>query len=351
MAADHHVALGEGQRLAGGDAQLQTDDVDAGHQFGDGVLDLHAGVHLDEVELAVLVQELERAGAAVADRGAGLADLLAHGLALLRGDARRWRFLDDLLPAALQRAVAFAQRDHVAVVVADHLELDVPGLLEEFLHVDRVVAEGRESLGLGDVDRIEKRPLAVHDAHAAAAAAARGLDDDRVADRLGDAEALVRIGGQGAVGARHAGHPGLVHGRDRRDLVAHEADGLALRPDEHEAGFFHALGEVRVLGQEAVAGMDSHRVRDLGSADDRGHVEVAVPGLRRPDADGLVGEQHVLEGAVGGRVHGHRLDAELAARPQDAERYLAAIRDDYLVEHRLTRSRTAAARTRPARRS
>jgi hypothetical protein len=35
--------------------------------LGDRVLDLHAGVHLDEVELAVLVEELEGAGVAVAD--------------------------------------------------------------------------------------------------------------------------------------------------------------------------------------------------------------------------------------------------------------------------------------------
>ena len=57
----------ERQRLAGGDADLLAHEVDAGDQLGDRVLDLEAGVHLDEVELAVLVQELEGAGAAVAE--------------------------------------------------------------------------------------------------------------------------------------------------------------------------------------------------------------------------------------------------------------------------------------------
>ena len=79
------VALRERQLLAGGDPDLHLDDVDAGHPFGHRVLDLHAGVHLDEEELAVLVQELERAGAAVADLLAGgdaaLADLLDHACA------------------------------------------------------------------------------------------------------------------------------------------------------------------------------------------------------------------------------------------------------------------------------
>ena len=73
------VVLGEAEGLAGGDAELQLDEVDAGDQLGDGVLDLEAGVHLEEVELAVLVEELDGAGvdvvAALGDRHGGL----AHG--------------------------------------------------------------------------------------------------------------------------------------------------------------------------------------------------------------------------------------------------------------------------------
>ena len=42
-------------------------EVDAGDHLGHRMLDLEAGVHLDEVELAVLVEELDRAGAAIAD--------------------------------------------------------------------------------------------------------------------------------------------------------------------------------------------------------------------------------------------------------------------------------------------
>ena len=77
--------------------------------------------------------------------------------ALPRGDARRGRFLDDLLVAALHRAVALAQMDDVAVVVGEHLELDVARPLEEFLHVDLVVAEGRARFGLRDGDRVQQR--------------------------------------------------------------------------------------------------------------------------------------------------------------------------------------------------
>ena len=54
--------------LAGGDADHLLDEIDAGDQLGDGVLDLQARVHLQEEEGAVLAgHELHRAGAVVAD--------------------------------------------------------------------------------------------------------------------------------------------------------------------------------------------------------------------------------------------------------------------------------------------
>ncbi len=136
VAAHRDVALREGELLAGGDADLHLHDVDAGHQLGHRVLDLHAGVHLDEVELAVLVQELEGARAAVAHLLAGGGAAVAHALDQAARDAGRRRFLDDLLVAALHRAVAFAQPDGVLVLVGQHLDLDVARVLQELLHVD-----------------------------------------------------------------------------------------------------------------------------------------------------------------------------------------------------------------------
>src|SRR5258706_7104336 len=75
---------------------------------------------------------------------------------------------------------------------------------------------------------------------------------------------------------------------------------------------------------------------DLGGADDRGNMQVALRGRRRPDAPRLVGEAHVQRARVGLRVHGDRLDAELAARANDAQRDLAAIGDEDLLKHRAT---------------
>ena len=54
------------------DGELQLDEIEPGGLLGDRVLDLQPGVHLQEVELAVVVgEELHRPGAGVADRAGG----------------------------------------------------------------------------------------------------------------------------------------------------------------------------------------------------------------------------------------------------------------------------------------
>ena len=50
---------------------LGLDDVDSGDHLSHWVLHLHAGVHLDKVKLAVLVQKLKRSGTTVANLLAG----------------------------------------------------------------------------------------------------------------------------------------------------------------------------------------------------------------------------------------------------------------------------------------
>jgi hypothetical protein len=137
-----------GRALAGGDQELRLHEIDARDELGHRMLDLDAGVHLDEVELPVLIEELERARAAVADRAAGLAQrspMVRRWRAVMPGSRR---LLDDLLVAALHGAVALAQVDDVAEIVREHLELDVARPFQEPLHVDLIISEGGARLGL-----------------------------------------------------------------------------------------------------------------------------------------------------------------------------------------------------------
>ena len=145
---------------------------------------------------------------------------------------------------------------------------------------------------------------------------------------------MLRVVGERPVGSRHARYAGRAHRLDRGHLVAHEPDRLRLRADEDEAAFLDALREVRVLGQKSVAWVNRDGVRDLRGRDDGGHIEVTLLRARWLDADGLVREEHVLQRGVGGRVHGHRLDAELTAGAEDAKSNLAAVGDQDFIERR-----------------
>ena len=297
------------------------------------MLDLDAGVHLDEVEAAVLVEELEGAGAAVADADAGFDADLADLGALLRRDARRGCFFDHLLVAALHGAVAFAQMDGVALAVGEYLDFHVARVLQEFLHVDLVVAERGLGFALGGGDGVVQVRRGVHHAHAATAAAAGSLDDHRVTDFIRNAGVLGGVLTQRAARSRHTGHAGRLHGAYGFDLVAHQADGLGTRTDEHEATLLDALREVGVFRQEAVAGMDGLGVRDFGRGDQGWHVEVALDRRRTTDADRLIGHGDVLQVAIHRGMHGDRLDAQGVAGAQDAQRNLATVGDDDFIQH------------------
>ena len=72
------------QLVALGDENLALDDVEAGDDFGDGVLDLNARIDLDEEKFVAVEIEQKLDGAGVAITGGraqphgGVADLLAQ---------------------------------------------------------------------------------------------------------------------------------------------------------------------------------------------------------------------------------------------------------------------------------
>src|SRR5689334_24970533 len=106
------------------------------------MLDLEAGVHLEEIEASVLPRdELHRAGGIVFDRLCQRDRLLAHLSARRRVEKRRRRFLDHLLVPALDRAFALAEIDDISMPVAHDLDLDMARVDDELLHEHAIVAE------------------------------------------------------------------------------------------------------------------------------------------------------------------------------------------------------------------
>ena len=109
MAVDLKVFLPERHRLARGHKDLFAHQVDTENTFRNRVFDLKSGVHFDEVELAVLIEKLDGAGADIVDVGHGIRTDLADPGAGFGVDGGAGRFLEHLLVTALQGTIPLAR--------------------------------------------------------------------------------------------------------------------------------------------------------------------------------------------------------------------------------------------------
>ena len=297
------------------------------------MLDLQPGVHLDEVELPLFVEEeLECARAAIAERLGRPARGVLHLGPELGRDRRRRPLLDQLLVTALDGAVALAQGQRTPVAVAEHLDLHVARADEGALDVERAVPECR--LGFAGC-RLEDSLQVVrvgHEAHAAAPAPGGGLQEEREADVAGERACLLEA--RGPIRAGDERQPRLGRAPLGADLVAHDLDRLGPRANEGEVVVLARGRELGPLGQEPPARVHGLAARGRRGGDQRRDVQVALRGRWRADVDGLVGEVDVERVAVGGRVHRHGLDLELVAGSDEADGHLAPVRDQDAAEHR-----------------
>ncbi len=248
--------VGRVECLTLGDAELRANEVDAAGLLGDGMLDLQAGVDFEEADHPVSGdEELDRARAHVAGLPADGPRGLIKRRALLLGEERRRGLLDEFLVAPLQRAVPGADDDDCAVGVREDLGLDVAGLVQVAL--DEALTPAERGGGLADRAFEELRQLVAvpRDLEPTPATAEGCLDGDRQPVLIREGQDLLDaangIGGAG--GERRPHGKGDVPGRG---LVTQAPDGLGRRPDPGHARGDDRLGEVGVLRQEAVAGVD-----------------------------------------------------------------------------------------------
>ncbi len=337
-AVETQLLLRQRQRLAGRDAQLPLDQVLPGDRFRHRMLHLQPRVHLHEPDavgaqpVAPVCDELDRAGAAVSHRprrpDRGGAHRLAHG-GLQPG---RRSLLDHLLVPALQRAVALEQVHDVAVVVGEHLHLDVARPGHPGFQQHPVVAERRLRLATAGSERGRELVRPVDPAHPLAAAAGDRLDQHRIADPRG----LRRQPFPGLVVtqvARRDRHARLGHQRLGGVLEPHGTDRRRRRPDPDQPGRDHRLGEPGILGQEAVARMDRRRPRATGGLQDALRHQVAFARRRRADRHRLVRLGHERRLRVRIREHGDAAYAEPPAGADDPPGDLAAIGDEQGRDH------------------
>ena len=109
-------------------------------------------------------------------------------------------------------------------------------------------------------------------------------------------------------------------------LVAHLGQNGGGGADEGDARLLAGPGEVGVLAQKAVAGVDGVHVAAAGQIDDGGDIQIgAQGGLVLTDEIGLVrlGAEEGKGVLVG--VHGHRVQAQIVAGPEHADGDLAPV--------------------------
>ncbi len=127
---------------------MRLHNIHAGDRLRYRMLHLDARIHLNEVELMLRIhQELNRARVLIADVGQAVAQSPAHFFAHLRRHLQARRLFNQLLVPPLNRALALKQRHHAAVFIGQHLELDVPRVFDEPLHVELAVAKCVRRLG------------------------------------------------------------------------------------------------------------------------------------------------------------------------------------------------------------
>ena len=219
--------------------------------------------------------------------------------------------------------------------IGQDLNLDVARAIDELLEVDARVLERGLGLVASRLQCAGEVGLVAAHSHPLAAPSRGRLDQDGVADRTGKAQRL-GIAGNGSLGPGHAGHLGRGGDLLGLGLQAHLADRLVGRPDELEVAAPADLGELGVLAQEAVAGVNRLDVGHLGSRDDPGNVQITVGAGGLADADGAIGKLQVGRVAVGLGIDRDDLDAQLLAGANHSQRDFTAVRHQDPLKHRKT---------------
>src|SRR5882757_1477185 len=134
--------------------------------------------------------------------------------------------------------------------------------------------------------------LIMRSAHPAAAAAGSRLNHHRVTKLLCDFHRLILCLNDSIATGRYR-YAGFACSRASSVLVAHRLHRTRGRADELDIAAFADLHEMRILGEEPIAGMNRVNIADLGGAHDPINFQITFKAGRRTDADRFISELDV----------------------------------------------------------
>ena len=296
------------------------------------MLHLNTGVHLHEVEILPVHQELHGTGALVAHGLRRPNGGLAHGLPELRAEARGGSFLDQLLVPPLDGAVPVSQVDGMPMAVRQNLDLHVPGIQHQLFQIHLVVSKAggslRPGLGIGG----GKGLRAVTAANASAPASGGGLQQHRVSHGLRRRQGLLR-GGHGPVGPGGHRDPRRPHQAPSGGFGTRFPDGVPGGTHEAQSGGGAGIGKVRVFGQETIAGVDAVAAGGLGHRQQGVLIQIALRRLGGADAHRFCGQLDMQRLGIRLGIGGHRLNAQLPAGPKHPQGNLPPVGDQNPPQH------------------
>ncbi|MCY1435811.1 hypothetical protein D9M71_519190 [compost metagenome] len=219
-----------------------------------------------------------------------------------------------------------------ALAVPQNLHLDMAGLADETLQIDRIRTECCLRLTLGDGELPAQLVGIVGDANAAPAATGRGLDQQRIAYVFGATQRRLQIL-RLARRTRYHRHAGGHRGAPRLGLVAHAADGLRIRTDEDQPGVCHRFGEGGVFREESVTRVDRVRPAVTRRLQQRFGVQIAAVGAGRADDAYLVGLARGQRVGIRLAARRHGRNTQAARRADDAYGDLATVGNQQFLQH------------------
>ena len=223
MSLHLYLLLGEMQGLAGGYADLPLDQVNTGNPLGYRMFYLNTRVHFQEIKGFIRVDEkLDRTGSNII-HGSGCCQAgFADGLSGLRVQEGAGGLLEHFLVVALHGTFALEQVHQCAVIITQHLYLDMAGNLEKLFDENGLIAKCSSGLRFAHGKGVGKRCLRVDHLHATAAATGCRFENDWESCLFGNALGFFDII-HGTIRAWNQWDTSLCHLLLGRDLVTHDA--------------------------------------------------------------------------------------------------------------------------------
>ena len=117
------------------------------YHFCDGMLHLKTCVHLQEIEVLMLItQELHSTSRAIIHSLSHHTSLFTHCSTCLLIQQNRRRFFHHLLITTLDRTFTFRECTVVAILISQYLNLDVTRFFNVLLNEHTIITKGRLSL-------------------------------------------------------------------------------------------------------------------------------------------------------------------------------------------------------------